>query len=390
MAFPGILLVVNISFYFIAGLYFKTLRSYKKFSRKLNTGIPFWALLFAVGSIISVLNIPGGWGSANFRLSLSALPNYIYWSLIIVFLNRYRGIIDYQKVKKYIFLGTTLYIPFYFLRENFLTGIPIFQKTSPNNLAFLMVCYSSVSISYVKANKSMFYTLLYFAGILALMLFLGRRAGFALVLISGLLTILVNKVNLKKAVFYGFGLFTLILISQLPFVEGLVKSANPRIYQLAYQREQLIQEDRSYLTRVAMAEKGIYLFKNYPVSGVGIINFHRTEGVIGGDFTGSRYVVNKAEINELSAHNSYISVLSEGGLVLFIPWIMILLSVLIKFIVNIKKIEHEYYPLFWGFFGMIIHYSSIVGYVNVYSWFLLALCCVILGRKGEKNINQQG
>jgi O-antigen ligase len=228
---------------------------------------------------------------------------------------------------------------------------------------------------------------IYFIGILLLMLFLGRRAGFALVLINGLLTLFVRTVNISSLLKYGllFSVFWLTL--QLTFVEEVIENANPRVYQLIYDRDVMVTEDRSYLTRVAMVEKGLYLFNEYPLSGVGLTNFHHTEAIIAGDFEGSQYIINKDEINQLSAHNSYVSALSEGGLVLFVPWTLLMLSIIIRFAINIARIDPKYYPLFWGFLGMIFHYTSVVGYINVYSWFIIAMCGVILSRIGEKHVN---
>ncbi len=387
MAFPGIILLVNISMYFFIALFFKATQKYQQFARRLKTDIPIWAILFAVGAAISVIRVPDGWGSENFRYSISALPNYVYWSCLVVFLNRYRTIINYDQVRQFVFYGATFYIPFWFLRENFLTGIPIFQKTAANNLAFLMISYSPMAISYVRSKRSLQLAILYFIGILLLMLFLGRRAGFALVMINGLLTLFVRSVNISSLLKYGLLFLVFWLTLQLSVVEEAIESANPRVYQLIYERDEMVSEDRSYLTRVAMIEKGLYLFNEYPLSGVGLINFHRTEAVIAGNFEGSQYVVNKDEINELSAHNSYISALSEGGLVLFVPWILMMLSIIIRFAINIARIEPKYYPLFWGFLGMIFHYTSVVGYINVYSWFIIAMCGVILSRIGEKHVN---
>jgi hypothetical protein len=70
MAFPGIILLVNISMYFFIALFFKATQKYQQFARRLKTDIPIWAILFAVGAAISVIRVPDGWGSENFRYSI--------------------------------------------------------------------------------------------------------------------------------------------------------------------------------------------------------------------------------------------------------------------------------------------------------------------------------
>jgi O-antigen ligase len=387
MAFPGIILWVNISLYFFVGMFLSAKQKYGRFARSFKTDVPLWAILFGIGATISVYRIPSGWESDNFNFALSSLPNYIYWSSVVCFLNKYRAIVDYDQIIKFVFYGVTFYIPFWFIRENFLSGIALFQKTTANNLAFLMISYSPMAISYVRFKKSQLFAILYFIGILMLMLFLGRRAGFVLVLINGLFTLFVRTVDIKSFFKYGLMVSVFWLSLNLTVVEQSVKNASPRIYQMIYESDEMKIEDRSYLTRIAMIEKGVYLFKEYPLSGVGLTNFHRTEGIISGNFEGSQYVINKNGINELSAHNSYISALAEGGLVLFVPWLFLMLSIIIRFVINISVIEAKYYPLFWGFFGMILHYTSVVGYVNVYSWFVIAMCGVVLSRIGEEHVN---
>lgn len=387
MAFPGIILLVNLSMYFFVGLYLISVQKYRKFARKIKTDIPIWAMLFGLGAAISTFRVPDGFGSGNFKNSITVLPNYIYWASLVVFLNRYRSIINYDNIRKLVFYGVTLYIPFWFLRENFFQGVAIFQKTAANNLAFLMISYSPMAISYVRSKTSLRYAIPYFIGILVLMLFLGRRAGFALVLITGLLTLFVSSVSFGSLFKYGLTFLSCWLVLKLPIVQGSIENANPRVYQLIYERDEMVAEDRSYLTRVAMFEKGMYLFGQHPISGVGLTNFHHSNAVISGNFEGSQYVINKDEINQLSAHNSYVSAISEGGIVLFIPWIFIMLSIIVRFAVNIQRIEPTYYPLFWGYLGMIFHYTSVVGYVNVYSWFIIAICGVVLSRLGEVHVN---
>jgi O-antigen ligase len=387
MAFPGIILFVNVSMYFFVGLFLISRQRYSRLARSIKTEIPFLAIFFGIGAAISVLLVPSGWGGENFRHALLALPNYIYWVMLIVFLNRYRSIVDYNQVSKFVFYGVSFYLPFWFLSENYLEGIPLFQKTTPNNLAFLMIAYSPMAISYVSLTFSRNKAKLYFLAILLVMLFLGRRAGFVLVLIGGILTLFVKSFTFSSFLKYGlvFTLFWFVL--QFSVFEEVIRVANPRVYQLVYDRDELVSEDRSYLTRVAMIEKGIDLFNEYPFSGVGITNFHRTEGHIAGDFEGYELIRYKLNLNELSAHNSYVSVLSEGGLVLFAPWILIMLSILVRFSSNLSNIESKYYPLFWGCLGMFFHYTSIVGYVNVYSWFIIAMCGVVLSRIGEEHVN---
>ena len=80
-----------------------------------------------------------------------------------------------------------------------------------------------------------------------------------------------------------------------------------------------LSEDRSYLVRLAMIEKGLTLFRDNLAFGVGLNNFTKIEARIAGNFEGSEYVVNKDIYRKVSSHNSYVNILAEGGLFLAVP-----------------------------------------------------------------------
>ena len=174
---------------------------------------------------------------------------------------------------------------------------------------------------------------------------------------------------------------------QFEIVKNTIESSSPRIYQLIYESDEMVEQDQSYLFRIAMIEKGLNLFEKYPLTGVGLFNFSNTEGEIEGNFEGAQLIINKDELQSLGAHNSYIAVLSEGGLFMFVPFILLLVTVILKFGFNIYQINFKNYPIFWGCFGMYVHFSSGTGYVNVYSWFMIAICAVVLTRVGETHVN---
>jgi O-antigen ligase len=342
----------------------------------------FWlGLLFSYGAILSTINTPAVEGKENLSRALSAMPNYVYWGILIAFLINSREYINIKVVHKAIFFGVLCYIPFYYIRDLFLIGIPIFQKTSPNNFAFLMICFGPTAIHFILNNYGRKYAILLWLIILALLLSLGRRAGFSLVLLTGSGVLFFNRVSFNTLV-TGISTFLIgfILLSS-PFIEDQIYNANDRIYGLIYESDKVQKEDRSYLTRVAMVEKGMNLFERYPYTGVGLSNFSKIEGAIDGEFEGSQFVINKEDINTLSAHNSYISILSEGGLFLFIPFILILITLNLHFIINFNSIDLDYQPLFWSIFGMTIHYYYISAVVNVYGWFVIALCAALKYRK---------
>jgi O-antigen ligase len=186
-----------------------------------------------------------------------------------------------------------------------------------------------------------------------------------------------TKINVKKIIVgMGTTLFFAIMI-QTSFVEEIIKESNPRIHELIYLNENIQTEDQSYLTRRIQVEKGLIIFSNNPLTGIGLNLFSKFETDAIGDFEGSELVSNKENITRKSAHNSYISVLAEGGLLLFIPFIGILLYNIVNFFKrynNRSQLENAFY---WSFLAMLIHFYFITAIVNVYAWFLIGIVSML-------------
>lgn len=383
MAFPGIVIFFNISVYFFVYLFLFS-QKLKRYARKIPFKFGLGLVLFMIGSVISIIDIPDGVDNPNFFSSLSVLPNYLYWGLLCLFLLRFRELIKYETFLRAVFWGVSVYIPFWFFRENFLIGgMPLVQRTSPNNLAFLMICYAPLAISYVKSNYSKATLYTYTSLILILMLFLERRAGFLLVGLSIFAIFFIKKITFRHLIRTTFAFGLIFLVIKLPPTENLIKTASYDIHQIIYNLEEVRKTDRSYLTRVAMWEKALEIYKEHPISGVGLINFHRVEVDVPGDFEGARFVIHKKSFNSTSAHNSYASALAEGGLALFLPLVLIILTVFSQIFRHIQSISPNFYPIFYSFTGMIIHYSAIVAYVNVYSWFITGMTMVVLAQHAD-------
>lgn len=380
MAFPAIIIFQNISVYFFAALIFA------KFKYGVNTPsedkLLFWlGLFFSFGALMSAFNTPVDEGPDNFSRAISAMPNYMYWGILIAFLVSTYNYIEINTVHKAIFRGVIIYIIYYHVREWFLKGIPIFQKTSENNFAFLMICFSPTAVYYANKKYGIKWAIVLWLIIMALLLSMGRRAGFSIVGILGLAALNMRTFGLKTII--GGLVFTVVsvVLVNTSVVEKAILAGNERIYGLIYDTETVQTEDRSYLTRMAMVEKGLNLFEKYPITGVGLTNFSQVEGEIEGNFEGAKYVLNKADINNLSAHNSYISILSEGGLLLFVPFVSILATLILYFILNFSKINPDYKPLYLSILGMSVHFYFISAAVNVYAWFLIAICSALKYKK---------
>jgi O-antigen ligase len=272
----------------------------------------------------------------------------------------------------------------FFVFQNFLISIPVFKELTQNNFAFLLICYSPIVVWYTWYRFGFFWAVIVLAA-LALSGFLsGSRSGSLLTLSGGVLTLLLNRKSRGAIFIFGLiGYFGLILIADSSIVKDIVFNLNPRTYDLIYNREKTLEEDRSYLVRLAQIEKSMIIFEKYPWSGIGLNNFGNYRTKLPGNFEGAKYVVGKKGIDKKSAHNSYFGFLAEGGLLLIVPFILLLLYCILWYVTSLRRLQAEYQPIFIGIIHMSIHLYFIYAILNVFAWFLIGLGCLIIVKHKE-------
>lgn len=381
MAFPAIIIVQNISIYILPFLLLSLIKLSGMHIR-IRYFTQVLALLFGVGALISSFNIPNEMPSGSFENALSVLPNYLYWVLLILLLTSYNRYIHLGVVFRGILFGLITSIFYYFFLQRIgLLAIPIFKLFTQNAFAFLLICYTPIVVWCLwrlYGNVTAIWAIL----ILSLCGFLsGSRSGSILVLSGGLITLLINRRGIGRvASVLVLGYLVLIALSDSQLVRDLVKTLNPRTYEIVYNREKTLDSDRSILTRLAQIEKATLIFNKYPLSGIGLNNFTSYRINLPGNFEGSELVVNKKGIDEKSAHNSYFGFLAEGGLVLAVPFILLLVYSIFWFFRNINRIGLAYKPIFIGIIHMSIHLYFIYAILNVFAWFLIGLGCMVIAK----------
>jgi O-antigen ligase len=136
-----------------------------------------------------------------------------------------------------------------------------------------------------------------------------------------------------------------------------------------------------------MVEKTLIIFDEHSLTGIGLNNFTNYDVYFEGNFEGSQFVVNKDGTNDKSAHNSYASILAEGGLLLFIPLALLLLFNIIHFFKSFTKRSQMENAFYWSFLGMCIHLYFISAILNVFAWFLIGIVTAlsVKSQRGELN-----
>lgn len=378
MAFPVVLIVQNISVFIFPFLLFGLYKLSGRFF-KIRYVIQFIVLAFGIGAIASVWNIPETMPAGSLSKALTVLPNYLYWVILILLLTSHKDWIRLDVVYKGIFFGTIASVVYFFFLQIFLTSTPIFRVLSPNNFAFLLICYTPIFIWYTWRRFGLWWAFILLLT-LALSGFLsGSRSGSLLTLSGGVFTLLLNRKNIWSSYFFAaIGYLILILVIDNSSLKSLIYNLNSRTYDLIYNRQKTLEEDRSYLVRLAQIEKAALIYEKHPWNGIGLNNFINYRVKLPGNFEGAEYVVNKRSIDEKSAHNSYFGFLAEGGLLLLVPFVMILLYCTVWFLFYSRKLLSEHRPIFIGIIHMGIHLYFIYAIVNVFAWFLIGLGCLVI------------
>lgn len=386
MGFPMILILgFNITLFLFAAIIYYTPNKTLLFNFKNK----FFILpaLFIFGACISVFDVNVN-ESGAFSQSLGVLPNYIYWALLIIVVGNSQKLINLPQITRFLLNGLICLIIYYQIQDPIRAALPfLFNISTPNNFAFILICFSPPVLVYLwKIKKSVPWAVFFLATVVVILTLEGRRAGTLLTLIPCILAVVFTKINSSKIVVGIIATLFFTIMIQTALVEEIIKDSNPRIYELIYSNENIQTEDQSYLTRRIQVEKGLIIFSNNPITGIGLNLFSKFETDAIGDFAGSELVSKKDNITRKSAHNSYISVLAEGGLLLFIPFVGILLFNIFHFVKKYNarsQIENAFY---WSFLAMLIHFYFITAIVNVYAWFLIGIVSM-LSIKYEKEIH---
>jgi O-antigen ligase len=69
--------------------------------------------------------------------------------------------------------------------------------------------------------------------------------------------------------------------------------------------------------------------------------------------------------------------LAEGGLLVLIPFLILLLFNIYHFVVNYRKRTELENAFYWSFLAMTIHIYLISEILNVFAWFLIAMTSAI-------------
>ena len=144
--------------------------------------------------------------------------------------------------------------------------------------------------------------------------------------------------------------------------------------------------DKSWLTRKLMIEKGKEILTDYPFLGVGIGHYDKFSAELSSLHTEefSRLVgpaYDEAYYNHKSAHNSYVHLASEMGIIGFISLLLVLVPPLL---IALKKlilltIDQDDLILI-SLTGICIHFYTITSLPGTVTWFVIGIASSVMNR----------
>ena len=141
-----------------------------------------------------------------------------------------------------------------------------------------------------------------------------------------------------------------------------------------------LEQDKSYVFRELMVQKGLKLFEESPIIGVGASRFRKESVEL--ELTGVFRFYSQSSFDQKSAHNSYVGFLAESGLIGSLPLLVLILMLAFQgFKAAVSYARRED---LWGlsvmasFVGMSIHMWTISALAGTVTWFAYGLVAALI------------
>ncbi|WP_333889199.1 O-antigen ligase family protein [Sphingobacterium siyangense] len=319
---------------------------------------------------------------------ISILIQYTYWVIMASFFIIFRARINFLQTSKWLFYGTFLYIlTYYFLYFNIDNPIVSLEfKPGRNSFVFNLICCVPLSFIYITQRwrgARLYFFILFFIGA---MLMTNGRSGSIIILIQTMLVLSIIQPNFRRIGKIFVCLFLILFAffqnsnSQI-YIDAIaqkVETINPRFAALLKNEgDGDLEQDKSWLIRKLMIDKGIEIVKKYPFIGIGPNNFAKYQAELEtfSNYNRLQEVSFQKLSTRTSAHNSYLQVAAEFGIIGFIIFLFLYLPPLLLFArLFIKGNLNLNHLALVSLIGMMIHFYAIAAFLGALPWFILGIC----------------
>lgn len=391
LAFPVLDVLGNsISFYFFLAIIYQqpSFWSHRFAGRSLFTA--FLTVVFFSIVLAPYAEMPRHPGIVSVLLTL---VRYVYWVLVALFFVTYGRILNLIEIGRMFFLGTLLLLfGFFLLPISLDLGVISFNlRPARNTLVFNLLAATPLSLLYLIQRKNKTTVIIYFLLFIATMLISRGRAGPIILVLEFLLILLILFPGLTiLSRFVLISLFTVFLFfgfdydKMLNNLSNQVSAINPRLGRLLSEdRDATLGFDKSWLLRQLMIDKAIEITREHPITGIGVGNFVSYDSKLPTLTSYVRLLGRSMDYyNSRSAHNSYLQVLSETGLLGIFFFAIILIRPILYFlrILLSSSLRWKHLPLI-SLVGISIHFFVISSLTGAISWLVLGLAWSALPQK---------
>lgn len=362
-------------------------------------------LLFIFIGLVSTVSSPVNLEFENLNWLLIFIQ-YVYWIYMTMFFIIYFEKINFFQLSKWIFYGSLLYsIAFYLIPFDVNNPIVSFEfNPGRNSYVFNMLACIPISIYYVKmkwGNRKTYIVLILF---LLLLLISNGRSGVIIIFMQlFFITAIIRPSFQRASKYYVFILLSLFIVSQLSKTEiylnslsNQIEGVSPRIASLLRSEgEGDLTQDKSWLTRKLMIEKGKEIVIEHPFIGVGPNNFKNYNTELNSynlkQYKRLHSISKKTFSQQTSAHNTYLQAITEFGVTGLLVYILFILTPLIftfkKYLRNSLKLEDL---VLISLIGIVIHFYVIANLSGALPWFVFGLSWGLVNKnwRNRKNIKK--
>lgn len=357
---------------------------------KRNTAWIIIALLIYFGIFLSTtLNGILSFGSAFDSSGTALLIQFAYWLLVFVitiaFASR-KNVLD--KVTT-IFAWSILVVAMIRWVEALVFGrigtVNITQYMTQNEYGFQFSAFTPFLLIKVFSgkNKNVFgWGLATFICLGATLINGSRGSWVAITVGLFLFTLMFFMTNPKK--YSGL----IVLAAFLAILSSIVIGASPAIstaVKTRFATFSTLEEDKSYLIRQALTQKGLVMFESSPLIGVGAGRFTKNTAEI---TLPKQIAYREKELQRKSSHNSYIQWLAEFGLLGAVPFGVLLIVIAVNGLSNALQglRNNDLIPLGFlvSFVQMSVHMWVITALTGTITWFMYGLNVALIYREDQK------